>query len=242
MKVTTLFLITLSLSIFLTNCASINIFEKTDRFDAISEEINDENYQHIIKPDDKVSLSVWNHNDVSIGSAFSIYNSNESFGKWLLVQQDSLIVLPDLGLVKIGGLTCSEASDLIKGRYAEKLKSPIVAVKVLNKKVTVLGEVNQPGVYVLEKEQTRIAEVLGIAQGLTFYANKSSIQLIRDNKTYELDFTAKNALEYNVILHSGDVINVFSKNEKRLDKKAPTIIPFASLVSSIAILYSVLRD
>lgn len=242
MKVFITYSILIYLSVALTSCSTINIFSKTSNLDAVIEELNNENYQHVIQPDDKLSLSVWNHNDVSIGSAFSIYNSNESFGKWLLVQQDSLISFPELGLVKVGGLTCKEASELLANLYSEKLKNPIVAVKILNKKITVLGEVNQPGVYVLEKEKTRVAEVLGEAQGLTFYANKSSIQLIRDNKSYTLDFTAKNALDYNIILHSGDVINVFSKNEKRLDKKAPTIIPFASLVSSIAILYSVLKD
>lgn len=220
----------------------MNIFGKATKLDALSEEINDNNYQHIIQPDDKLSLSIWNHNDVSIGSTFSIYNANESFGKWLLVHQDSLITLPQLGLVKVGGLTCNEATDLLVKLYSKKLKNPIIAVKIMNKKVTVLGEVNQPGVYILEKEQTRVAEILGEAQGLTYYANKSRIQLIRNNKAYLLDFTAKNALEYNVLLHSGDVINILSKNEKRLDKKAPTIIPFASLVSSIAILYSVLRN
>jgi polysaccharide export outer membrane protein len=230
------------LSSILIGCSTINIFEKATKLDAVSEEINDMNYQHIIKPDDKLSLSLWNHNDVSIGSAYSIYNSNESFGKWLLVQQDSSIALPELGLIKVGGLTCSEASSLLANLYSEKLKKPIVAIKILNKKITVLGEVNQPGVYILEKEQTKVAEILGEAQGLTFYANKSDIQLVRNNKVYVLDFTSKNALDYNILLHSGDVINVLSKNEKRLDKKAPTIIPFASLVSSIAILYSVLRN
>lgn len=230
------------LSLSLISCSTINIFGKTTQLDPISEEINDPNYEHIIKPDDKLSLSIWNHNDVSIGSTFSIYNSNESFGKWLLVHQDSLIALPEVGLVKVGGLTCNEATELLISLYSQKLKDPIIAVKIMNKKVTVLGEVNQPGVYILEKEQTRVAEVLGEAQGLTFYANKSNIQLIRNNKSYSLDFTSKNALDYNILLHSGDVINILSKNEKRLDKKAPTIIPFASLVSSIAILYSVLRN
>ncbi len=230
--------ITLSFS----QCKTINIFEKTPKYDVLDVSLNDASYEHVIKPDDKVSLSIWNHNDVSVGSTFSIYNSNEAFGKWLLVQEDSTVALPKLGIFKIGGLTCKEAAEELKAEFGKTLKDPIIVIKIMNKKVTVLGEVNQPGVYVLEKERTRVAEVIGEAQGLTFYANKSKVQLIRDGKTYILDFTSKNALEYNVVLHSGDVLNVLSKNEQRIDKKAPTIIPFASLVSSLAILYSVLSN
>lgn len=232
----------LGVAVLFSQCKTINIFDKTPRYDVVDAALNDSTYEHIIKPDDKVSLSIWNHNDVSVGSTFSIYNSNEAFGKWLLVQRDSTVALPMLGVFKIGGLTCGQAADTLIKEFGKTLKDPIIVVKIMNKKVTVLGEVNQPGVYVLEKEQTRVAEVIGEAQGLTFYANKSKVQLIRDNKTYVLDFTAKNALDYNVILHSGDVLNVLSKNEQRVDKKAPTIIPFASLVSSLAILYSVLSN
>ncbi len=230
-------------AILLAQCKTINIFDKTPQQDALSaNSLNNNAYEHTIKPDDKISLSIWNHNDISVGSSFSIYNSNEAFGKWLLVQQDSTVAFPQLGTFKIGGMTCDSAAKVLSTYFGKTLKNPIIVVKVMNKKVTVLGEVNQPGVYVLEKEQTRVAEVLGEAQGLTFYAKKSNIQLIRNNQTYTLDFTDKNALNYNVILHSGDIINVLSKNEQRIDKKAPTIIPFASLMSSLAILYSVLKN
>jgi ActR/RegA family two-component response regulator len=47
------------------------------------------NYKHHIQIDDKLSTSVRGHDNLSIGSLFGIYNSNEVYGKWVLLGKDA---------------------------------------------------------------------------------------------------------------------------------------------------------
>ena len=65
--------------LLLYSCKTVNLFEGEQNHSAFKH--IDHNYQHVLAPDDKISISVWNHDDLSIGSSFSIYNTNESFGK-----------------------------------------------------------------------------------------------------------------------------------------------------------------
>lgn len=198
--------------------------------------------EHVIQSDDKLSLSVWNHDDLSVGSVYSIYNSNESFGKWVLVDKAGFAQLPDVGNVKMAGRTCSEAADYLRTLYAEQINDPVIVVKVLNRKVTVLGEVRTPGSYVLEEEETSLVELLGAAQGMTNYANFKNVRLVRDSVSYTLNLSRMDQqLQQNILLQSGDLVIVSSKRGKTLDLKAPTLIPFASAITAIAIVLSLLN-
>jgi len=193
-------------------------------------------YEHKIRPDDKLSLSIWNHDDMSLGSAFNIYNTNEAFGKWLLVDEEGNIPLPKLGRVNLAGLSCREASDTLEILYTEYIVDPIIGVKVLNKEVTILGEVRNPGVYVMDKEVYNVADVIALAEGLEFYADVNHIHLIRDGVGYLVDFeTLEQDMLERLIVESGDIINVPSRSGKGMDMKAPTLIPFASILTAAAI-------
>ena len=83
-----------------------------------------------IKTDDKISLSIWNHDDMSIGSVFSIYNSNEAYGKWVLVDKAGFVSFPKIGKVKVSGLNCPQAADTLQALFAKYLVDPIIVVKV----------------------------------------------------------------------------------------------------------------
>lgn len=202
-------------------------------------------YEHRLRPDDKVSVSVWEHEEYSIGSIFGIYNSNEVYGKWELVDLNGEINMPKLGKVKIGGLTLAEAADTIAGRLSYYVVDPMVVVKVLNLEVTVMGEVNEPGSYLLEKERNSLVEVLGRSGGFDFYADKTKIKLIRGGyanpKEYLLDLTKMDEYQINnIILQADDVVYVPAKNAKATDKRASTLIPVATVLSAAAILLTII--
>tara|TARA_R110002049_G_scaffold16388_1_gene65327 strand:+ start:5784 stop:6518 length:735 start_codon:yes stop_codon:yes gene_type:complete len=201
----------------------------------------DSNFQHTIRPDDKLSLSIWNHDDISLGSVFSIYNSNESFGKWVLVDQDGFAQLPKLGKVKLGGLTCTQAADTLLNLYALNIKDPIIVVKILNRKVTILGEVRSPGNFILDEEQVNLLEIIGRAQGFTNYANMEEILLVRNNRNYSLDLQKMNEYQlHNLLLQSDDILVVTATRGKAFDQKAPRLIPVASTITAIAVVASFL--
>ncbi|MCI5055470.1 MAG: polysaccharide export protein [Flavobacteriales bacterium] len=211
--------------------------------------ISDLNYDsayYQIRKDDKISLSVWNHDDLSIGSLYGIYNSNEVYGKWVLVDEAGEVTLPRIGSVKIEGLSIKEAEDTIVKRLANLIVDPIVKLKVLNRSVTVLGEVRNPGSFPLEKEKHYLLEIIGKSGGLEFYADKSSVKLVRLSKDgpveYQIDLTKGEELaKTNVLLQNGDVIYVPTRKGKNLDKKAPTLIPFTSVVTAIVLVLTVVK-
>lgn len=220
----------------LFSCSTQQLLVSKDYADITDLLPKDSAYQHRIQADDKLSLSIWNHNDLSIGSVFSIYNSNESFGKWVLIDEDGNAQLPKIGEVHLAGLTCVEAADTLEKLYATHIKDPIIVAKVLNRHVTILGEVRTPGYIILEEEEVSLMDVIGKAQGFSDYADLSSVRLVRDDKSYYMDLQEFDSVFYHsIVVHSGDIIIVSSKRGKSLDQKAPTLIPFASALTAIAV-------
>lgn len=234
----------LILLLCLCSCKTMNIFQVDKKEDSgTSFKLLTKEYEHQLKPDDKLSISIWNHDDLSVGSVFSIYNTNESFGKWVLIEKDSTAAIPSVGAVKIGGLTLTEAEKIVSEKVGKYVKNPIVEIRVLNREVTILGEVNAPGNYLLEKELNTLVEYLGKAQGLGFYADTERIQIIRDEVSHAVDLTyLASFASKNIYLQSGDIIYIPSKKGKRLDLKAPVLIPFASLLTSVGVLISVVSQ
>ena len=234
------FLITIAL--FVSSCAYQNILESDNQND-ISELLTiNSNYQYRIKVDDKLSISIWNHDNMSIGSLFGIYNSNEVYGKWVMVDAAGYIMVPKFGRIRLIGLTCVEAADALASLYSEILVDPNLVVKVLNRDVTILGEVRTPGKYIIEKQRNTLTEIIGFAQGFEFYADKKKVQLIRNNKSYIIDFTRLINNNYQILIQAGDVINIPTRIGKSIDKKAPTLIPFASALTALALIFSVVLN
>ncbi len=97
-----------------------------------------------------------------------------------LVDQEGFIELPVLGRVLVAGLTLEEAKSNITRQLNEYLKDPVVSMRFLNLKVTVLGEVNFPGVQRLSNKRVTLLEALGMAGDLTAYANRNNIMITRE--------------------------------------------------------------
>lgn len=236
------FLTLLILPLFFGSCATHNIFQESTRNHNNVETLmlEAENEYHL-KTDDKISVSVWNHKEISIGSIFDIYNANEVYGRWVMLDNEGKVVLPKIGQITLGGLTISEAQVKLNGYYSEYIKDSSLVVKVLNREATVLGEVQTPGVYLLEKSQNSILEMIGRAEGMLDYADMRAITLIRNDKKYVIDMSKTNDIQLaSINVLNGDVIYVPSRKGKVFDKKAPTIIPFATLATSIALVTSVI--
>ena len=112
-----------------------------------------------------------------------------------LVNNDGTIDFPVLGVLKIGGLTKGEAEDLIREKLGDYLKeSPIVTVRMTNYKISVLGEVQRPGVFTISNEKVNIFEALAMAGDLTIWGMRDNVKLIREDadgqrKIVNLDLT-----------------------------------------------------
>lgn len=105
-----------------------------------------------------------------------------------LVNQDGYIQFPVLGNILASGLSKQKLKDDITRMLAEKklLIDPIVNVRFLNFRVTVLGEVARPAVVSVPNEKISILEAIGLAGDLTIYAKRDNILLIREEKGSKL--------------------------------------------------------
>lgn len=98
------------------------------------------------------------------------------------VDQDGFIDFPVLGKLKVEGLTIEEAKGEIYELLQEYLKDPVVNMRFLNLKVTILGEVNRPGVQRLSNKRITILEAIGMAGDLSDYANRNNVLVIREEE------------------------------------------------------------
>ncbi len=240
-------LILFSLVILLCSCKTTNILmePKSERVSDVasldSSFYYNPDYQYKIKKDDKLSISVWGQDELSIGSTYGIYNSNEVYGKWLMVDAEGTIEIPRVGTYNVLGKTIVELKKELKLLLSKWLVNPIVDVKVLNKEITVLGEVREPQVIQVDKDHNTLLELIARCKGFESYADLKYVKILRQDgehvKVANLDLRKSgDYLFKNIQLFPGDVIIVPSKRYKEFDKRVSTIIPFATTITAAAIL------
>lgn len=103
-----------------------------------------------------------------------------------LVDKDGCIQMPLIGKIKVAGLTTFIARDTIYNRVARFYNYPVVDVRFVNFKVTVLGEVLRPASYTVPNEKITVFDALGLAGDLTIYGKRENVLLMRDSMNQKL--------------------------------------------------------
>src|SRR5690606_36116850 len=99
-----------------------------------------------------------------------------------LVDENGYVDFPLIGSTKLSGLTKIEAKNLLIEKLNEHVKQPIVGIRFLNFKVTVLGEVNNPSSFIIPNDNVNILEALGLAGDLTVFGKRENVLLIREKE------------------------------------------------------------
>tara|TARA_B110000027_G_C16077963_1_gene282265 strand:+ start:235 stop:1017 length:783 start_codon:yes stop_codon:yes gene_type:complete len=99
-----------------------------------------------------------------------------------LVSQGKTINFPVLGTISVAGKTTIALEKELKERLKTGgyLIDPIVTVRLLNAKVTILGEVGRPGTYTFTENNMNFLQALGLAGDLTISGNREDITIIRN--------------------------------------------------------------
>jgi polysaccharide export outer membrane protein len=99
-----------------------------------------------------------------------------------LVNSEGDIDFPVLGKLHVGGLTKAEIEKMVKTCLKSYIKEdPIVTVRLANFKISVIGEVNEPGSYNVTNEKVNIFEALALAHDMTVYGVRDNVHVIRED-------------------------------------------------------------
>ena len=174
-----------------------------------------------------------------------------SQGQTYQVEDDGAVALPVIGRIHVAGLTRTEAMKLIEDTYRKDvLKDPIIDLRIINLKVTILGEVKSQGNYPLIKDKTNLIEMLGEAGGLTDKANEKNIKIIRgdpkDPQITQVDLSKTGTLaDPRLILQNNDIIYIAEnkravKNDQ-LQNFNTTVQPVLIILNTALIIYTLIH-
>ena len=118
----------------------------------------------------------------TVGFSSISYNSAVSPVSGYLVGPDGSIKFPRLGKIRVVALTPTELEEKLTGILLEEgvLQKPLVTVRHLNFKITVLGEVARPSVFNIANARISLLEAIGMAGDLTIYGKRDNVLLIRE--------------------------------------------------------------
>lgn len=186
-------------------------------------------------------ISALYNNAPTTGFSTSMTSEADQYINGFTVNEEGKIKLPVLGSLKVKGLTLQEVEMQIQAMADEYLIDATVIARLLNFKVTVLGEVARPGVYSHYNDNMTILEAIGKAGDVTDLGDKRNIMVIRTvpegRTTFEIDLTKKDLMTSPAFfLKPNDVIYVKPSGSKAFQINLPTMSMILSSVTTIIVL------
>jgi polysaccharide export outer membrane protein len=219
-------LLPLALLFLLSACGSTRnlvYFSDLNSASKFTEEIKNK-VEPKIQPDDQLSIVVTSLNpesnmlfnsgvmpstNASAVGGTSTSHANEGY----LVDKNGFINFPVLGKVELAGLTKEQATTKMTAEITKNIKNPIVNIRFLNFRITVIGEVNRPSTFIVPSERINVLEAIGLAGDLTPYGKRENILIIREQNgvrtATRVDLASKNILNSpDFYLQQNDVLYI----------------------------------
>ena len=163
-----------------------------------------------------------------------------------LVGEDGNINLPIIGSVDTNGKSTNSLALEIQEKLSPYVKNPSVNIRILNFRISVLGEVQNPGTYSVMEERMSIPQALGLAGDLSINGDRNQVLLIRNqdgNSVHHIiDITKSEFLQSDFyFLRQNDIIYVRPNNAKvkssGLVGSVATASSVFSLILSVTLLF-----
>lgn len=182
--------------------------------------------------------------NVGVNGAF-ISGGNNSY----LVDSSGFIDFPRIGRLKMAGLSIREAKDELANRLKDYLKQPVVEIRIINYRITMLGEVGAPGPLVAQNHKMTIIDAISASGGIPLTGRKDNVLVIRETagkREYgRIDLNSRtlfNSPFYH--LKQNDIVYVEPSRIRRQEANEflrlylPT---FSTLISTALALYAVVQ-
>ena len=223
-----------------------------------------------VRPDDKISIIV-NSRDPQLTALFNLPYVTKSIGtvsstsggitsggnqgvSGYTVDNEGCIDFPVLGKLEVAGMTREKIADYIKEELITRnlVKDPIVTIEFMNLCVSVLGEVNSPGRYNLDRDNVTILDVLSMAGDLTINGKRDKVMVLRQEgdtqRVYAVDLTSGQFVYSSPVyyMQQNDVVYVEPNNMKARQstvngnnvRSTSFWISVASFLTSLVVLFT----
>ena len=203
---------------------------------------------YYLAKEDMLYIDIITHNEETtrmFSSKESRYTQSDNtiYLNSYVIDKNGEINLPVVGKVMIEGLTVEQAQSAIQEKVDKYVQGAVVSCKMVNYKISILGEVNRPGTYTFYQPCVSLFELLAAAEDLTYYGNREKIKIVRktisEDVIYTIDLRNVEILQdKNMYLQPGDVVYVEpNKNTKAL---STLNIPLTTISNSLVVLTSVI--
>ena len=213
-------------------------------------------YKTVSHPDDLLSIvvscddleSALPFNTPMIGLGNQVTSSSQQIPRGYLVDKAGEIDFPVLGKLKVEGISRNELSEMLKEKLSLYLKNPIVTIQFQNFKVTVLGEVKNPGCYQVSSERVSLLDALGMAGDLQINGKRKNVLIMREQGNEKVfarvDLTSSDYINTPFFyLQQNDVVYVEPNKGRIAGGNAGTFLPYvlSSLSTLIAVISLITR-
>jgi polysaccharide biosynthesis/export protein len=227
--------------------------DKNDNIKAFKEAVYPD---YRLKPNDELYIQVksLDNDDASIlagnRNAYDYPGAMQPYGASMIsytIDKDGYILLPVIGRILVKDKTLNETSNILKDSLKGILNQPSVSVKLVNRYISVIGEVKNPGHFSYSQDKLTIYDALGIAGDIGDYGNRETVILIRNengqNNRINVNLNNSEILSSNYYyLRPNDIVYVKPMREKFWGLRE---FPYAVIISTITtaiLLYTVLNS
>ena len=208
-----------------------------------------------LKPSDELYIQISSLDDAAAnvfsntGQQLMSVGTIEPYGASFLshtIDKEGFLILPVIGKLLVKDKTISEVTDMLKESLANILSQPVISVKLVNRFVSILGEVRTPGHFPYTQDKLTVFDALGLAGDMTDFANRRQVILIRnengENSRINLDLSRSDIFtsEY-YFLRPNDIVYVKPLRKKFWDLR---VFPYATILSAITaalLIYTVVK-
>lgn len=239
--------VALALFVSCGSAKDIDYFQDTDNIPSYVYDNDSSHYETRIFPNDNLLITVSAINPQSV-EMFNVvrlegitYNISDYQG--YLVDREGCINFPVIGKVDLSGRTKEEAVALLEHKISEYVENPVVNIRFMNYKITVLGDVARPGAYTIPNEQVTIPEAIAMAGDINITGVRKDILLCRvvsgQKEFHHIDLTSPDLFfSPYFYLQQNDILYVKPNKAKigtssSIYRDAPLIISAISLIIAV---------